>query len=428
VIALILRFVHRNVSLALLAGLLAFIAGRGLVPSLTKVDSDFPNYFTAAKLVTEGADAGRFYDDAWFQTQMRRYGFDKPGKFSPFPPPTALLLVPLAKFEPLTALRIVTIGSVLLLAGVSVALAEIARWRRVDSAVFVLLSGFAIVNALRLGQPYIVASGLCVAGFYAYSKGRPFLGGLCFGLLLPIKYFPAAILLYFVIVRKWRVVAGGVTASLAVVALGVAVMGLKIHETFLRSVLGDHLTAHLTMQNPYSVAFQSFDTLSRRLFVFDAVLNPHPALSFAELQVVSVIVIKVAIVALTVAALTRVRQRRTEIPAEFGIGLLGVAFFLVAPATASYHLLFLWLPVGLLISYFRRERATTPYAYATLGAYTAIGFFPYKVAYAFDGAGVLTILAYPRLFLLLAMFAICVSFALRTAAPPVLPPRIELTQ
>jgi hypothetical protein len=39
-----------------------------------------------------------------------------------------------------------------------------------------------------------------------------------------------------------------------------------------------------------------------------------------------------------------------------------------------------------------------------------MGFIPYQYAYPFEGHGGLSLLAYPRLFLLLAMFVGCVYF------------------
>jgi hypothetical protein len=67
----------------------------------------------------------------------------------------------------------------------------------------------------------------------------------------------------------------------------------------------------------------------------------------------------------------------------------------------------LWLPVALLFDHFLSERARVP-AYLILSAYVLIGFIPYGHTYRFEGDGALTVLAYPRLFLLLAMFVVCI--------------------
>jgi hypothetical protein len=52
-----------------------------------------------------------------------------------------------------------------------------------------------------------------------------------------------------------------------------------------------------------------------------------------------------------------------------------------------------------------------------IGLYSLIGFCPYGHAYRFEGRGGLTVLAYPRLFLMLAIFIVCVGFVWRGAEP-----------
>jgi hypothetical protein len=408
-------YFRQLITLLLLVGLGIVVGTRGIVPAVTKVDTDFPNYFTAAKIVANGGDVGRLYDDQWFQEQMRHYQIGRPseGKFSPFPPPTALLMVPLTRLTPLNALRVVTVVSLLGLVGSIILLGRILSWRLIDSSIFILLSGYAVVNALRLGQPYILISACCILGYYARLKGRPFIAGLCFGLFSPIKYFPIVILVYFAFRKEWRIVLGGATAIVFVALISIGVMGWKIHQEFLFSVLGNHLTAHLSMQDPFTASFQSFDTLFRRLFVYDAASNPRPFVASARFASIAVVVTKCLIAA--AAALTLVRlNRRGEAAVAPSLGLLGIVTLLLAPATATYHFSLLWLPIGLLIRYFVLEGAAL-FAYFVLGAYALIGFFPYGRSNLFEGRGGLGVLAYPRLFLLLAMFVVSASFLGRSA-------------
>lgn len=404
----------RLAGVVLLVVLGSAIAVLGVGPAVSRVDTDFPNYLTSAKIVADGGAADRLYDDTWFQEQMRHYRIGKPeeGKFSPFPPPTALLLVPLVRLEPLSALRVVTAVSVLCLLCSALLLARILSWSYLESTVFILLSGLAVTSSLRLGQPYILVSLSCIAGYYARLRGAPWLAGLCFGLFTPIKYFPVVFLVYFACRREWRLVLGGAAATLAVVALSVGVLGWRVHEIFLSSVLGHHLTANLSLQDPFAAQFQSFDTLFRRLFVPDAIANPHPWLAVPRLQLIGVPLTKALILTTAIASLMRLarlaRSGATESVAP-SLGMLGILTLLLAPATATYHFVLLWLPVGLLVNHFHRERAPA-YAGLMLGLYTLIGFCPYGHAYRFEGRGALTVLAYPRLFLLLAMFVLCVAF------------------
>jgi Glycosyltransferase family 87 len=409
---------RRPAALLLFVALTLLLAARGIVPALSKVDTDFPNYFTAAKIVADGGDTDRLYDNGWFQDQMRRYQIGKAseGEFKPFPPPTALLLLPLARLQPLDALRVLTVGSVLCLICSIILLAKILSCSLVDSTVFVLLSGYAVLGALRLGQPYILVSLSCIVGYYARLKGRPLLAGICFGLFTPIKYFPVVFLVYFAFRKEWKVVLGGAAAILMVTAVSVGILGWKIHEDFLSSVLGNHLVAKLDLQDPFTASYQSFDSLFRRLFIYDATLNAHAPYDLPRLQGIAVLITKASILLAAIVTLVKLARRAGDGATEPSIGILGVVTLLLAPATAAYHFVLLWLPVGLLIDYFVRQGARVR-AYFVLGIYALIGFFPYRYTIPFEGRGGLTVLAYPRLFLLLAMFVACVHFVWSQAEP-----------
>jgi len=161
------------------------------------------------------------------------------------------------------------------------------------------------------------------------------------------------------------------------------------------------------MQDPFTASFQSFDTLFRRLFVFDATANPQPLYGAPSLQSVAVLLTKTAILLAAIGTLVRLALARGASATAPSIGLLGITTLLLAPATASYHLILLWLPVGLLVDFFLRERAPGC-GYFLLGGYALIGFFPYRLTAPFEGRGGLTVLAYPRLLLLLSLFLACV--------------------
>ena len=402
---------RRPAAILLCFALVGVLVVRGIAPGTSRITSDFPGYITAAKIVAHGGDIERLYDNMWFQEQIRHYRVDSqsPGKFAPFPPPTALLLVPLAQLEPLDALRVVTGVSVVCLIFTVLLLSRILSWTYLDTTAFVLLSGYAVINALRLGQPYIWVSFSCVLGYYAYLQGRPWLAGACFGLFVPMKYLPIVFLIYFACRREWKVALGGAIAILAIASVSIGVLGWKIHEIFLSSVLGDHLIGKLSMQDPFTASFQSFDSLFRRLFVFDPASNPRPLIAAPGFQIIGVAVTKAAILLAALATLRKLARDNAAASIAPSVGLLGILALLVAPATATYHFVLLWLPVGLLIDYLLRERVPAG-AYFILGAYALIGFFPYRLTAPLEGRGGLTVLAYPRLLLLLAMFTASVYF------------------
>jgi ubiquinone/menaquinone biosynthesis C-methylase UbiE len=418
--------IRRPVAVLLFAVLLALLTLRGIIPSLSNVNTDFPNYLTSAKIVADGGSVERLYDTLWFQDQMRRYRIGRPseGSFAPFPPPTALLLVPLASLAPLDAMRVTTCVNILCLAASILVLMRILSWGLLETAVFVLLSGFGLVNDLLFGQPYILISLSCIVGYYAYLERKPFLAGICFGLFAPIKYFPVVFLGYFAFRRAWRVVLGGTAAMLCVGLLSIGILGWKIHQAFF-AVLANHLVAKLDLQDPFAVSYQSLDSLLRRLFVFDAVRNPWPLWNVPRLHVFGVLATKLALLGVAAAALVRLVRRNPEAATAPSIGILGILTMLLAPATASYHFLLLWLPVGLLVRFYFDERAFV-HGSVTLGAYALINFFPYPFTERFAGHGGLSVLAYPRLFLLLGMFAAGVHFVWRRRAPAAAETQVQL--
>jgi len=408
-------FFSRAWTTLLLVGLAAFVFHKGVVPALSEITADFPGYFISAKIVIDGQDTQRLYDDDWFRQQIRRYGLEdakNPGKFAPFPPPTALLLVPLARCEPLTALRIVTAVSVLCVICSIFLLARILAWSPVDSALFILSSGLAIIGGLRCGQPYMLISMFCILGYYLYLERKPWLAGVCLGLFVPIKYFPVIILAYFAFRKEWKVVMGGAAAIAVVGLVSIGVLGWKVHEIFFLSVFGNHLVGRLSLQDhtvPFTAVYQSLDTLFDRLFVLDPVHNPQPLWAQPFLRTLGLIAVKGSIFLAAVAALAKLARRDTASAAAPSIGILGILLFLIAPATATYTCALLWLPIALLIDYFLSKGARMP-AYFILGVYALIGFIPYHYGYVFEGHGGLSLLAYPRLFLLLAMFIGCIYF------------------
>jgi hypothetical protein len=406
----------------LLLGLIAFVALKGVMPALSAITSDFPEYFTSAKIVREGHDPVKLYDGAWFREQTRQYGVgppQNPGSFSPYPPPTALLLVPLASLKPLTALRIVTALNVVCLACAILLLNKVFAWQLVDCALYILLSGAALLSGLRFGHPYIAISTLCLLGYYLYQRGMPLLAGLCLGVLLPIKYYPAAVLAGFALRKQWRVLLGGVIAAGALVCLSIAALGWQVHRFFIVNVLLDHLSGHLTADSSpsFSAQLQSFDTLFTRLFVLDAVRNPHPWLEAPMARSIAVIAVKGSLLLAAAAALIKLARIGAASALGPTIGILGILALLIAPGSGSYAAVLLWLPIALLIEYFLRENARA-HAYLLVCVYALMGFIPYGHFRPFEGDGGLSFLAYPRLFLLLAMFAVCIDAVLRSRPLP----------
>ena len=188
------------------------------LPAATRPTHGFSAYYTAARLVLEGQDPARFYDDDWFREQTVRLGFaGAEDIYNVNPPTAALLLLPLAGLTPQVA-RAIWTGLNLLCLGLALAgllrltcgdaLASVgvlggardlppagrtARRRRVGQDALTA-GGLALLvlfqparEEVRLGQAYALLLLGEVALLWAYLARRERTAGLLLGLLLGVK-------------------------------------------------------------------------------------------------------------------------------------------------------------------------------------------------------------------------------------------------
>lgn len=396
---------RRIVSLMIILFGGSFFVVRGVVPAVTVIQTDFPNYYTAGVIARSSSGAERLYDDAWFQQRISDQGLTQQGKFSPFPPPTAVLFVPLSLLQPLDALRTLTALNILFLAGSITLLSRLFRFTLLDSIVFVLLSGWGLVNSFRFGQLYIALSFCMLAAAYAQRQGSHVASGMAIGSMLPVKYFPLILLFDATLKRRWRAVVWAVLISGAIVTTSVAVLGWEPHRQWLMHVLINHLQGNLSQQDPYAFTFQSLHSLLRRMFVFDAQRNPLPLVNSTMLYNVVLYTIMSLLIASAVVATMRILRR--DPTTEKNLTVLSTLTLLLAPATATYHFVLLWLPVGILLRHYLDNGERT-LALVTLCIYAAIGFLPYSWFERFSGQGIATIVAYPRLLLMAVLYLLSV--------------------
>jgi len=152
-----------------------------------------------------------------------------------------------------------------------------------------------------------------------------------------------------------------------------------------------------------------------QLFIFDPLQNPHPLLALEpHVQALALASTKVILVLAAVPAMVKLVRGTAASALAPTIGILAILPLLLAPGSGTYAYALLWLPVALLVDHFRSEGARL-HGYLIFCIYALIGFIPYGHTNPFVGRGGLTVLAYPRLFLLLTMYFVCIHAVLRPA-------------
>ena len=388
-----------------LAGLSLFLLIRGVVSAMESVDTDFPNYYTSARLLIDGGDLSRLYDDSWFQNQIYKYGMNQLGKFAPYPPITAFIMTPLVFFSPGNALRVWTLFNVVLLLILVYLMSRITNRSWLWAAILVLLSGHALANNFRFGQFYLLLTVLIISGYRYWIQGEQVKGGMLLGIGAAIKYFPILFFLEFIGRREWKIVLAGVLTITFLTTVGIIVLGPALHEQFLLHVLGQHLEGNI--EDPFSPTFQSWNSLFSRLFIFDPTRNPNPLIDSAAAYGLCLCSVYFLVVISLIVAFSRSNHRFGDSARNIQFALLGVSGLLLLPASATYHFLLLALPVALLLN--GKEWTFPQKMLAVL--YGLIGFIPYRYFEQFESKGILTVFSYPRLILMSGVFVAAIAVA-----------------
>jgi hypothetical protein len=317
-----------------------------LIPPLahgwTHVETDFPNYYTAARMFRQHAPLRDLYDWTSFQRQMNYAGWGlQLGGYIPHTPLTALPMVPLAGLPPMTAKRVWLSLSLLFLAAAIWILARLTKLPVPGLIVLALLGHNSMAGNFELGQYYCFLLVLMTVSVWLLLGDRQFSAGLLLGAIFILKLYAGPFLFYFAWKRRWRPLAGMLLACLVLSLFSVAWFGWRDHLFYLTDVLpraaaGEHM-------DPYNPGMPTILNMLRHPFEAEPQLNPNPPFNNPALVFFLQPLLTLAIPAFCLLAIPHRTPERNEI-AWFLIMLV-----LVSPSRAFYVTIILLLPIALLL-------------------------------------------------------------------------------
>jgi hypothetical protein len=409
--------VQKYLEYFLLVVLIAFVGFKGVRPGWTVVNSDFANYYVAAQLVVQGKPLDKLYDNDWFQEQIKDNGISTPGKFAPFPPITAWMMVPLTPASPLHAQRILMVVDLLFL-GLAIWLMQIMfsfHWR--TALILILGAGQGFSNNLAFGQVYWIIATSILLAIYLEQKGYARIGGALLAIGAAIKYIPVVFIFSFLFLAFKRPKSGtpitktsafqtalaGLFTITALVIAQYAFFGSDIMQTYFSEAFLPHLDGTLRGQGEYSLPFQSWDGLLRHWFVGDRVFNPTPLFPWPEGRIIGKLILLGGITASLLYSLFRLRNSPHFYTAALTLPLLGAMVLL--PATTTYHFILLLTPIALLIN--QSEWIGRYWCAVILALYFVIGFLP--LSFFFEASSSWGIwFAYPRVWLTTSLYVLVI--------------------
>ena len=309
----------------------------------THLDTDFPNYYTAAWAVRQGLPLREYYDWTWFARQMNYAGIEwQLGTYTPQTPLTMLPMIPLTRFPPQRAKQVWLVLSLVFLGVAIWLLSRMTRFTVEEIWLLVFCGYFSLRPNFLYGQYYLFLLFLFTAAYYLlhhkYETGCGVITATAFGL----KLYGGPFLLYYVVRREWKAVIGMIAGSLAAVVLALALFGPADLHYYGTLVLPRTLEGGAI--DPYSPGVPTFSTMLRHFLVREPELNPNPLWNAPRVFFFLRTFIALAVVAFLLVGISRKAATGKREFAWFLIALL-----LLSTNTVSYAFILLLLPLVLLL-------------------------------------------------------------------------------
>lgn len=258
------------------------------------------------------------------------------------PPFAALWAWPFSFLSYKTAFVLVGFGSLLLLSLSARMLGEGLLWPR--SWPLILLAGlywFPVWACLATGQVSMLVAFLIIAAWLLRKKGYPFLAGGALGLAALLKLYPGLFLLFFIVRREKRALAGMLACGISGLLLTFWAVGWD--DLVYYAVVQMPLDGRIYAAHPLNLA--PFAVLSKLFGLSDQwVASAIPA---PELQLYAGLAFSVIILAGTVWVWL---QRRDQAEwDDLAFGLSCTAMLLISPIVWQHYLVVMLLPVLLLL-------------------------------------------------------------------------------
>jgi hypothetical protein len=239
------------------------------------LNTDFPNYYTAAVLVRQGQPLHSYYDWTWFQRQMNYAGVElQRGNYNPHTPLTMLPLAGLARLAPLRAKQVWLICNLAFLAMTVWLLSSVTRFRVEQVWLLAFCGYFSLRINFLYGQYYVFLLFLLTLAFYCLNRENQILSGALAGLTFGLKLYGGPFLLYFIVKRNWRAVFAMIAAIVCLGVVAVALFGWNDIVYYATQILPRSLEGGAI--DPYNPGVPTFSTMLRHCFVREPELNPRP--------------------------------------------------------------------------------------------------------------------------------------------------------
>jgi hypothetical protein len=207
---------------------------------------------------------------------------------------------------------------------------------------------------------------LIVVSWWADRRDNQLLAGACIGSAAAIKLFPAFLLLYWLMQKRWRALIAGIATFSFLNGVAWAVLGNEALATYLNVVIPSVSHYRSSWNN------RSLSGFWLRLFDPEDFERVTPWIRAPQLANILVWTSQAGVTALAAICC---RQARARLQRDRALGLSVVAMLLVTPVTWEHYLILLLMPLSV-EGVVPRDRAARLAFYCSLGAlWVPLGWF-----------------------------------------------------
>lgn len=330
------------------------------IPSLNKVNTDFPNYYVSSNMYLDGKDMNSTYDNVEFNRQLLFYGInDQIVSFVPYPPLTALLMLPIAKLAPLDAKLVWNIFNLLLLACCILILSKITELNYFKCGIIFFLSGFALTNNFMFGQVYLLVLLFLLLSMYFMRQGKDILSALFIALSIVLKFYTIFFIFLFIFKKRYKLLVYTIVFSVLIYIPVVLLTGFDLNLFYFTKImprLGDAWVGTV-----YAVEYQSFLSLLHHWFDHEPMLNPAP---FIQSTLAFYILKYAYIFFILTIAISVLKSKNENLLLE--LSLFCITCLLLLPVNASYQYVVLIPAAVILFKYYSGKKKYIPAAFMVL--------------------------------------------------------------
>ncbi len=322
-------------------------------PSLKKINTDFPNYYVSSNMFLDGKDLKTGYDNVEFNKQVLFYGIeDQFVSFVPYPPVNALLMLPLARLEPLTAKLFWNIFNIILFLLCVYFTSNISELNFFLTGILFFASGYAFVNNFFFGQAYLLVLMLFITSIYFLYKGKNIPAALLFSLSVLLKFYTVFFLLLFLCWKKFRFVAASVLFIIFLNLIVFSITGWDLNLFYYTTIMPR--ISDGWVGTVYASEFQSILSMLHTFFYIEPSLNPYPLTESPQLYFIFKYVFYFGI--LFASAFTVLNSDTKKDSSKLQISLFCFVCLLLLPVNASYQYVILIPAIAILVSHFIFEK------------------------------------------------------------------------